>query len=82
MADAMSRRLKERKILMKLLKHNHITQTALTMSKSDLIEMINNREDCELWVYSILAKRFTHLINEGLRDEWLQLNGEYVRVTF
>ena len=67
---------------MKLLKHNHITQTALTMSKNDLSEMINNQEDCELWIYSILAKRFTHLINEGLRDEWLELNGEYVRATF
>ena len=82
-ADAMARRLKRKKeILMKLLKHNHITQTALSMSKSDLSEMINNREDCELWIYSILAKRFTHLINQGLRDGWLELKGEYVRVTF
>ena len=67
---------------MKLLKHNHITQTALTMSKSDLSEMINNQEDCELWIYSILAKRFTHLINKGIQEKWLELNGEYVRGSF
>lgn len=72
----------KKEILMKLLKHNHITQTALSMSKSDLSEMINNREDCELWIHSILAKRFMHLINKGIQEEWLELNGEYVRVTF
>jgi len=64
------------------LKHNHITQTALTMSKSDLSEMINNQEDSTLWIHSILAKRFVHLINKGIQEEWLVLNGEYVRVTF
>jgi len=67
---------------MKLIKHNHITQTALTMSKSDLSEMINNREDCKLWIHSILAKRFMHLINKGIQEEWLELKGEYVRVSF
>ena len=52
------------------------------MSKSDLSEMINNQEDSTLWIHSILAKRFMHLINKGIQEEWLELKGEYVHVSF
>ena len=61
---------------------NEITQKALSMSNEDLKQMINDQEDSNLWIYSILAKRFMHLINKGIQEEWLELNGEYVRVSF
>lgn len=67
---------------MKLLPLNAITQKALSMSNEDLKQMINDQEDSNLWIYSILAKRFMHLINKGIQEEWLELNGEYVRVSF
>jgi len=44
--------------------------------------LINDQEDSNLWIHSILAKRFMHLINKGIQEEWLELNGEYVRVSF
>jgi hypothetical protein len=67
---------------MKLLPLNEITQKALSMSNEDLKQMINDQEDSNLWIYSTLAKRFMHLINKGIQEEWLELNGEYVRVSF
>jgi len=67
---------------MKLLPLNEITQKALSMSNEDLKQLINDQEDSNLWIHSILAKRFMHLINKGIQEEWLELNGEYVRVTF
>ena len=67
---------------MKTLPLDRITQKALFMSNEDLKEMINNQEDSTLWIYSILAKRFMHLINKGIQEEWLELKGEYVRVSF
>lgn len=54
----------------------------LTMSKADFQELVNNQEDCKLWLYSILGKRFNHIINQGLQAEWLVLKGEYVRVAY
>jgi len=72
----------KRKITMKLLPLNEITQKALSMSNEDLKQMINDQEDSNLWIHSILAKRFMHLINKGIQEEWLELNGEYVRVSF
>lgn len=54
----------------------------LTMTKQDFIDLVNNQEDGELWLYSILGKRFNHIINQGLQAEWLTLKGEYVKVTF
>jgi hypothetical protein len=67
---------------MKLLPLNEITQKALSMSNEDLKQLINEQEDSNLWIHSILAKRFMHLINKGIQEEWLELNGEYVRVSF
>jgi len=52
------------------------------MTKQDFIDLVNNQEDGELWLYSILGKRFNHIINQGLQAEWLTLKGEYVKVTF
>ena len=71
-----------KKNTMKLLPLNAITQKALSMSNEDLKQMINDQEDSNLWIYSILGKRFMHLINKGIQEEWLELNGEYVRVSF
>jgi len=67
---------------MKLLPLNEITQKALSMSNEDLKQLINEQEDSNLWIHSILAKRFMYLINKGIQEEWLELNGEYVRVSF
>jgi len=72
----------EKKNTMKLLPLNEITQEALFMSNEDLKQMINDKEDSKIWIHSILAKRFMHLINKGIQEEWLELNGEYVRVSF
>lgn len=74
--------MERKKNTMKLLPLNEITQKALSMSNEDLKQMINDQEDSNLWIYSILAKRFMHLINKGIQEEWLELNGEYVRVSF
>lgn len=52
------------------------------MSKADFQDLVNNQEDCKLWLYSILGKRFNHIINQGLQAEWLVLKGEYVRVAY
>ena len=54
----------------------------LTMTKADFQDLVNNQEDCKLWLYSILGKRFNHIINQGLQAEWLVLKGEYVRVAY
>ena len=67
---------------MKILPLNELTQEALFMSNEDLKQMINDKEDSKIWIHSILAKRFMHLINKGIQEEWLELNGEYVRVSF
>ena len=73
---------REKKNTMKLLPLNEITQEALFMSNEDLKQMINDKEDSKIWIHSILAMRFMHLINKGIQEEWLELNGEYVRVSF
>ena len=61
---------------------NAITQKGLSMSNEDFKQLINDREDCELWIYSVLGRKFNHLIEKGIQEEWLVLNGEYVRVSF
>ena len=55
---------------------------ALTMTITDFKELVNNRGDSKLWLYSILGKRFNHIINQGLQAEWLTLEGEYVKVSY
>ena len=74
--------IERKKNTMKLLPLNEITQKTLSMSNEDLKQLINDQEDSNLWIHSILAKRFMHLINKGIQEEWLELNGEYVRVSF
>jgi hypothetical protein len=54
----------------------------LTMTKEDFETLVNNQEDGELWLYSILGKKFNHIINQGLQAEWLILKGEYVKVAY
>ena len=55
--------------------------TNLTMTKEDLKDLINREEDCELWIYSTLGKKFDQLITIGIQQDWLVLNGEYVKVS-
>ena len=52
------------------------------MTKEDFETLVNNQEDGELWLYSILGKKFNHIINQGLQAEWLILKGEYVKVAY
>ena len=54
----------------------------LKMTKEDFQDLVNNQEDGELWLYSILGKKFDHIINQGLQAEWLVLKGEYVKVAY
>ena len=54
----------------------------LKMTKEDFQDLVNNQEDGELWLYSILGKKFDHIINQGLKAEWLVLKGEYVKVAY
>jgi len=56
--------------------------TNLTMTKEDLKDLINRQEDCELWIHSTLGKKFDHLITIGIQQDWLVLNGEYVKVSY
>ena len=58
-----------------------MNHTTLTMSISDFKDLVNSKEDSKLWLYSIIGKRFNHIINQGLQAEWLVLNGEYVKVS-
>jgi alkylhydroperoxidase/carboxymuconolactone decarboxylase family protein YurZ len=66
-------------ILSKAKTMNNTTTSRLTMTKQDLQDLINRQEDCELWIYSTLGKKFDHLITIGIQQDWLVLNGEYVR---
>jgi len=52
------------------------------MTIEDFKALVNAQEDCELWIYSTLGKKFNHIINQGLQAEWLVLNGEYVKVAY
>jgi len=54
----------------------------ITMTNQDFKALVNAQEDCELWIYSTLGKKFNHIINQGLQAEWLVLNGEYVKVAY
>jgi hypothetical protein len=54
----------------------------ITMTIENFKALVNDQEDCELWLYSTLGKKFNHIINQGLQAEWLVLNGEYVKVAY
>lgn len=54
----------------------------LQMTNNDFKDLVNNQEDCKLWIYSILGKRFNHIINNGIQAEWLVLEGEYIKVAY
>jgi len=66
---------------MKKYTYNAITQKGLSMSNEDFKQLINDKEDGELWIHSVLGHKFNHLIEKGIQEEWLVLNGEYVRVS-
>ena len=51
------------------------------MTQEDLKDLINRQEECELWIYSTLGKKFDQLITIGIQQDWLVLNGEYVKVS-
>jgi len=65
-----------------LLTQNLLLMNNITMTIEDFKALVNAQEDCELWLYSTLGKKFNHIINQGLQAEWLVLNGEYVKVAY
>lgn len=53
----------------------------LTMSNTDLIELISTQEDSKLWTRSILGKKFAHLFKRALKAQIIILDGEYYKLS-